>query len=107
MALGNEYERELFTDGFLAAGGRKAEAPAAFARWLEGADPADTSARDEGIVRDAIVEKLVKEGRSKHRVLNDDQQAAADDEARAFYRKVIDRFRDALAAAPETIHDPR
>lgn len=49
-------------------------------------------------VRDAVIAELVEEGRAKHRTLNDEQQDAADSEARAFYRKVIDRYRAALSA---------
>lgn len=50
--------------------------------------------------REAVIEQLVAEGRAKHRVLNDEQQEAADDEARSFYRKVIDRY---IAALPLSV----
>lgn len=65
------------------------------ARSEVGSDAPQTA--DTDAVRDEVVEKLVVDGRAKKCSLNVEQRAAADDEARAFYRKVIDTYRAALS----------
>ncbi len=57
--------------------------------------PIDAVSND---VVERVVEELTVEGQAKHDYLNSYQRAAADDEARAFYRKVINRYRAAISA---------
>jgi len=58
-------------------------------------------------VVERIVEQLVKNGRAERDCLNSEQRAAADDEARTFYRKVVrftlERAREADAATIATL----
>ena len=48
-------------------------------------------------VVELVVEELVTEGRSGRHMYNDEQNDALDAEARTFYRKVINRYREALS----------
>jgi hypothetical protein len=58
------------------------------------------------MIEAGVIDELVREGRSGRHMYNSDQNDALDEEARAFYRKVISRYRTAMhRAAPAGITD--